>query len=146
MGKIGDRIKEERKRVGLSQTEFGEAGGITLRTQRCYEKEESVPDANYLSAIAGMGADVVYILTGVRLPEIWRDQIARVLRTTAAVEPEGGRLTELALQGIAGLVAEESPDYGELSPDERQMLALFRRADLTHKMRAVAALEQGVEV
>lgn len=139
---IGGRIQRERLRLCLTQTEFGACGGVALRAQQHYEKGRRAPDAAYLVGISGAGADVLYVLTGVRLPEMWRDQLIRVLRTTAAVEPEGGRLTELALQGIAGMVAEESADYGELSTDERQMIALFRRADLTHKMRAVAELQQ----
>jgi len=141
---IGRRIREERERLGLTLPVFGRAGGVKPRAQSYYEKSERTPDAAYLAAIAGAGVDVLYVLTGVRLPEIWRDQVARVLRTTAEVEPQGGRLTELALQGVANLVAEAPADYGSLSADERQLLALFRRADLSHKMRAVAELQEGM--
>ena len=142
---IGMRLKQERERLGLTQAAFGRLAGVDGRSVRNYEKCERTPDAAYLSAIASGGEDVLYVLTGVRLPEMWRDQVARVLRATAEVEPHGGRLTELALQGVAGMVAEEPADYEHLSADERQLLALFRRADLSHKMRAVAELQDGVQ-
>lgn len=42
------------------------AGGVQKRAQIHYEKGERNPDSAYLSAIAAMGADVLYVLTGQR--------------------------------------------------------------------------------
>ncbi|MCB1909964.1 MAG: helix-turn-helix transcriptional regulator [Rhodocyclaceae bacterium] len=50
----------------MSQSAFGEAGGVRKQAQLKYEKGERAPDASYLSAIANTGADVQYIVTGVR--------------------------------------------------------------------------------
>ena len=61
---FGDRLREERVKLGLNQVEFGELGGVTKKTQILYEKNERSPDGNYLAAIAEKGADVLYILTG----------------------------------------------------------------------------------
>lgn len=66
MNTIGTRLKEERERLGMSQTAFGEAGGVKKNAQINYERDERKPDAGYLSAIAAMGADVLYIVTGQR--------------------------------------------------------------------------------
>ncbi len=63
---IGRRLREERERTGLNQTDFAGAASATRQTQSNYEKGERMPDAVYLSAIAAMGVDVQYILTGVR--------------------------------------------------------------------------------
>ncbi|MEG0920288.1 MAG: XRE family transcriptional regulator [Comamonas sp.] len=63
---IGDRLREERVRLGLTQPAIGEIGGVTKKTQMLYEGGERAPDANYLSAIAAHGADVRYVLTGAR--------------------------------------------------------------------------------
>lgn len=63
---FGDRLREERQRLGLSQTAIGELGGVTKKTQMLYESSSRTPDANYLAAIASAGADVLYILTGMR--------------------------------------------------------------------------------
>ena len=63
---IGARLKEERKRLRLSQTDFAALGGAARPTQYNYEAGIRSPDASYLSAIASAGADVLYILTGQR--------------------------------------------------------------------------------
>jgi transcriptional regulator with XRE-family HTH domain len=69
---IGERLREERERLGLSQTQMAEiakqlgAKGATRQSQALYEKGEQTPSAAYISAISTTGADVLYILTGQR--------------------------------------------------------------------------------
>jgi len=63
---IGARIREERLKLKLNQTEFAEAAGVKKNAQSNYEKDLRVPDANYLEAALRMGCDVVYVLTGRR--------------------------------------------------------------------------------
>lgn len=62
---IGARLREERERLGLSQSAFGEIGGVQKRAQINYEAGDRAPDANYLAEIAKVGGDVQYIVTGV---------------------------------------------------------------------------------
>lgn len=64
--KFGERLCEERKRLKLNQTEFGNIAGVTKASQVNYESGERSPNAEYLQAIAAAGADVQYILTGIR--------------------------------------------------------------------------------
>lgn len=63
---IGNRLRDERKRLSLNQEDFASVGGVTRRAQTTYEGGKRVPDARYLSAVAGLGVDVQYVLTGVR--------------------------------------------------------------------------------
>lgn len=63
---IGERLKEERERLNLSQMAFGDIGGVKKLAQLRYEKGERMPDASYLCAISKIGADVQFIITGVR--------------------------------------------------------------------------------
>lgn len=65
MDNFGKRLREERLRIGNTQSEFCIAGGVKVQAQVNYEKGTRKPDAAYLSAIAA-GADVSYIITGVR--------------------------------------------------------------------------------
>ena len=51
----------------MTQEAFGQVGGVLKRALIRYEKNERVPDATFLSAIAAAGADVLYILTGQRI-------------------------------------------------------------------------------
>ena len=64
MRSIGEILKEERQRLGMNQDEFAAVGGLKRRAQTLYEQDERAPDALYLRALAAIGVDVQYILTG----------------------------------------------------------------------------------
>lgn len=61
-----DRLKEERSRLGMTQTAFGEIGGVTKKTQMLYESGDRAPDSVYLEKISALGVDVGYLVTGNR--------------------------------------------------------------------------------
>lgn len=63
-------LKEERERLGLSQTRLGELVGAGKTTVINWEKGASAPDAIQLAAMAAVGADVLYILTGQRVGSV----------------------------------------------------------------------------
>ena len=63
---FGDRLREERNRLGMSQPVFGEIAGVTKKTQMLYEAGERHPDVLYLAALQRAGVDVMYMLTGTR--------------------------------------------------------------------------------
>lgn len=64
MRSIGEILKEERQRLGMNQDDFAAVGGLKRRAQTLYEQNERAPDALYLRALAEIGVDVNYILTG----------------------------------------------------------------------------------
>ncbi|MCH0739020.1 transcriptional regulator [Pseudomonas aeruginosa] len=66
MKSIGERLREERERHGFNQSAFGAIGGVQKQAQLRYEKGDRTPDAAYLAAVAKVGADVQYIVTGER--------------------------------------------------------------------------------
>ncbi|PIA65992.1 transcriptional regulator [Ectopseudomonas toyotomiensis] len=68
MSSIGERLREERERLGFNQTAFGAIGGVQKQAQLKYEKGERQPDAGYLEAVARVSADIQYIVTGERCP------------------------------------------------------------------------------
>jgi len=65
---FGQRLREERTRLGLTQKEFGEAGGVRMQAQSHYEAELRRPDIDYLAAVANAGVDILYVVTGKRIP------------------------------------------------------------------------------
>ncbi|TCS70706.1 hypothetical protein EDC61_11433 [Sulfuritortus calidifontis] len=79
----GSRLREERERLGLSQTDFASIGGASKGSQILYEKGKP-PTADYLAAIADAGADVTYILTGSR--ERPASELTDRARLQAAIE------------------------------------------------------------
>ncbi len=66
MSASSERIRDERTRLGKTLDEFAEAGGVSRRSQVNYESGQSQPSTDYLSGIANIGADVMYVVTGVR--------------------------------------------------------------------------------
>ncbi len=63
---VGDRLSEERTRLGLTQAELGAATQTHRNTVSRYESGERNPDVSFLSAVEKLGLDVTYILTGER--------------------------------------------------------------------------------
>lgn len=62
MSDAGKRIRAERERLGLTQSELG----VTQATQWGYEAGRRSPDLEYLAHFAELGADVLYVVTGNR--------------------------------------------------------------------------------
>lgn len=65
---FGRRLCEERARLGFSQHDFAEIGGVKRTAQYLYEKGVRSPDANYLAKIFDAGADVGYLISGQPTP------------------------------------------------------------------------------
>ncbi|WP_213626936.1 helix-turn-helix transcriptional regulator [Pseudomonas sp. Pc102] len=63
---FADRLRNERQRLGMSQSAFGKAGGVQANAQGKYESGERSPSADYLQAIAAIGVDLQFVLTGNR--------------------------------------------------------------------------------
>ena len=64
---FGERLREERERLKLSQSDFGEACGVKKLAQFNYEKGERSPDVAYLEKASNLGVDLYYLLTGLRI-------------------------------------------------------------------------------
>ena len=70
---FGARLGEERKRLGFKQAEFASLVGTDVPKQSLYENDRRALRAAYLSRIAAVGVDVLYVLTG-RRSEGWLDE------------------------------------------------------------------------
>lgn len=68
------RLKEERKRLGMSQQSAAETCDVSREMWGKYERGQSVPGGEVLFAFAAAGADVQYILTGVRMGAVTEPQ------------------------------------------------------------------------
>lgn len=64
MSYFKDRLRSERKRLGLSQEKFAALAGVTKDTQLNYESGARKPDSDYLIAICGAGVDSHFLLHG----------------------------------------------------------------------------------
>lgn len=75
---FGERLSEERKRIGLNQKDFSSIAGVTKTSQVNYESGERSPNVNYLQAIESTGVDINYILTGNRANKIASDSVKTI--------------------------------------------------------------------
>ncbi|HHX9832680.1 TPA: helix-turn-helix domain-containing protein [Salmonella enterica subsp. enterica] len=71
---IGQRLREERERLGLSQSAMGEIGGVKKWTQIKYEKGDSSPDSVYLALLSKFGLDIQYVVVGEHSLSILNDR------------------------------------------------------------------------
>lgn len=104
MSSIGDRLREERERLDLNQTQFAERAGTTRKTQFNYESNARRPDADYLAALAAAGVDVLYVLTGQRVhappPALSREETA-LLDNYRHADDEGREAARRVLSSLA---------------------------------------------
>jgi transcriptional regulator with XRE-family HTH domain len=61
---LGNRLAQERARLGLTQAQVADFAAVARRTQVNYESGERAPDASYLDRIGQKGIDTLYVLTG----------------------------------------------------------------------------------
>lgn len=66
MSNSGERLRQERMRLDMSQEEFGAAGGVKKVAQSNYETGKRFPDSQYLEKVAALGVDIRYVVTGIR--------------------------------------------------------------------------------
>jgi len=60
--RFGVRLKEERERTRLSQSDFGALGGVGRVAQANYESGERVPSIEYIYRLKDAGVNVDYLL------------------------------------------------------------------------------------
>lgn len=66
MDAFGDRLREERLRIGMTQAELAEAAGVKRNAQMNYESGARAPDKTYMANVMKAGIDMIYVLSGIR--------------------------------------------------------------------------------
>lgn len=93
---IGERLREERERIGLTQPALGAVGGVQKQAQLKYESGARCPSADYLIQIAKIGIDVNYVLFGTRANNALTDEEQQLLAAFRAAPP---MMRQFMLQG-----------------------------------------------
>ncbi len=109
MSTISERLRSERKRLGLSQGDFADSIGIHRNTQARYERGEREPDTAYLETIKKTGVDVGYVI-GYSLPNPSEKLEAALY--SYKVGPTGKPETDVFGNEIPGLEARFGGDGG----------------------------------
>lgn len=76
---FGERLAEERKRLGLRQADFAALVGTDVPKQSLYETGRRELRADYLARLADARVDIIYVLTGQRAEGEWLDGGASAL-------------------------------------------------------------------
>lgn len=63
---LGERLREERERLGFSQPAFAALAEASKSSQASWEKETAYPNAKALAVWARVGVDVAYVVTGIQ--------------------------------------------------------------------------------
>ncbi|MFJ3485807.1 helix-turn-helix domain-containing protein [Pseudomonas sp. NPDC090202] len=65
MNNIGKRLRQERKRLKLTQSALAAIGGVEANAQGHYESGQRLPRADYLFRVAAAGVDISRVVTGI---------------------------------------------------------------------------------
>jgi transcriptional regulator with XRE-family HTH domain len=103
----GDRIAEERLRLGKTQDQIADLCGVTRRTIGNIERENNDPGGKLLVSLAKIGFDSQYLLMGVR--SINLDRVAEEAGTYKIEKAAGARTDKEILLD----------KYERLSPGDR---------------------------
>lgn len=99
---LGDRLREERERLGYTQPAFADVAGAKKHAQINWEKGAAFPNAAALEAWSKVGLDVLYVVTGQRAGGVAATAPALSRRAQAlvdnyeATDEEGRRFIERA--------------------------------------------------
>ncbi|AMC35396.1 hypothetical protein VN23_12625 [Janthinobacterium sp. B9-8] len=84
---VSARLKEERKRLGLSQEAAAKALGISVDSLYGYEKNKTNPPISVLLPFSDIGADVQYIVTGERTAGLLSPEEQQMISALRAATP-----------------------------------------------------------
>lgn len=121
---LSERLKTERKRTGYTQASIAEAIGASERSLQDWERGVSAPNAVYLAAMAGLGLDVTYVLTGQKPHESAARLISQAGRASVGQGPE------VQAAFVAGVRAQATQHLADLALacDEDALDILVRMA------------------
>lgn len=106
---IGERLREERERLGLTQESLGNAAGVQKLAQHKYEKGDRPPNALYLAGAAAVGIDVLYVITGSRGGVVLTAEETALLDNFRHSPPEARK----AIKATSDLLAKRDHPDGE---------------------------------
>jgi transcriptional regulator with XRE-family HTH domain len=140
MQTFGARLKKERTRLGLTQTELAEIGEVQKNAQSLYERDANSPDVSYLEKIAGKGVDIHFLFYGVYSETAASRQFGDLLAVLYRLSPEQQAIGFGMLSMLqANAVAAES---GATAPDLTRADALWRGARLYNVFLTLAEEEK----
>ena len=125
---IGDRLRSERTRLSLNQSEAAEALGVGRSAYVHYEFGRTIPDANALMKAQALGMDMWWVVTGVRHADEAIDHLnlealkAMTLAVTDFNKDQGLNLTSDQENQLIRVLYHQHVRLGENSHDSLKTL------------------------
>lgn len=136
---IGERLREERERLGLSQPKFAALAGTTKQTLFSWESGKTAPDGVQLALFGEAGVDVRFVVMGSRdapaADVLSADE--RELLSLFRAAPLGVKAAAIgALQGgLSGAVQQHGLTFSNNSPGGVQVGYVAGKSTVIHKSR-----------
>jgi transcriptional regulator with XRE-family HTH domain len=93
MESLSSRLRDERKRLCLTQAAFAKIGGVAANAQVHYESGSRCPKADYLQRISAVGVDINYVISGNFTPKgLDKPPLASEKNVDALLDQLGGIL------------------------------------------------------
>ncbi|MGD7095913.1 helix-turn-helix domain-containing protein [Ralstonia pseudosolanacearum] len=105
-GAFGERLEEERQRLGLGKGEMARAGAVSAAAYTNYLKGERTPDLTALQAWAKAGVDPLYIAIGQRIPALLSPEEELILGGYRKLDARGRA-------GVLGLISGMQPQQSK---------------------------------
>lgn len=142
------RLREQRKKLDLTQADFAEKCGVKRRAQAAYEAGERVPDANYLIGAARLGADLKYLLSGVLSTDAEREKFAVdwLVRTLCQFLEIPADLADTALALATNINARPPDEFGKQFEMEGIASELLRGSRRLNSVEVQAQLNRDLLV
>lgn len=120
---IAGRLKEERKRLKLSQSDFGALGSAGKTTVISWERGDATPNSAFLQAVALAGADVRYIITGRRQEEgIKESAVHQAVLDAVDLLSLGNKVDAQQLAGAVIKLINRSPPSSSPSMNQQSVI------------------------
>ena len=95
---IGERLRAERQRLGLTQPQIASTAGVSKTSQVNYEAGTRAPDTAYLQAVSTLGVDVAFVVTGRRAGEQPSADLVAITRLDVRASAGSGSVNEPAAE------------------------------------------------
>lgn len=131
---LGARIREERQRLGMNQTDFAALAGAGRRAMVNWESDGAAPLVTALTAWAEAGADALYIITGRRTADRPDNPATQIEEQLAGIRRDLLDPGRRRLQGEDDQRAEER--VLQISRNSLTAMLNFDRAFMTPELRS----------
>lgn len=131
---FGERMKQERKRLGLTQESLAERVGVRQQTVFQYEKGNTSPTLQFIYTLQGIGFNMQYLLYGrerIVYPQDFPPEVIRyVADAVSQIEQKFGTAlsNETRLKMMLILLGQYVEQPSTVALTDEQSLALLQRS------------------